>query len=79
MNDNDGALAVMIIGQLGGGFASGSDPLADLVRVATSAVIRSRQMKSTGPAGLVQKIHTERVDEGTLHKPCWWRRRRKSA
>ena len=31
MNDNDGALAVMIIGQSGGGFASGSDPLEAVV------------------------------------------------
>ena len=37
---------------MGDGLASGSDPLADLVRVASSAVIRSRQMKSNGPAGL---------------------------
>jgi hypothetical protein len=50
---------------VGDDLAPGPDPLADLVRAATSAVIRSRQMKSNGP-GLVQKMHYELIDEGTL-------------
>ena len=63
MNDNDGGPGGYDYRPVGDDLAPGLDPPAYLVRVATSAL--SEQMKSNGP-GLVQKMHSELIDGGTL-------------